>query len=106
MERSIVLLPYSSEPVTKIKRWLVAGSIKQDTRWTVSQTNEAVTHLLALFAGELDSLRHSFPHLSWKRLSIQTVQDPLGQTDVQTIMINANPYITPVLCWGYSVVRR
>ncbi len=51
-ERLIVLLPYTPERVAKIKT--VAGRRwhQQEKHWTVPQTNEAIAHLLDLFAGE------------------------------------------------------
>lgn len=50
--RLIVQAPYSPERVAKIKT--VAGRRwhQQAKHWTVPQTKDAVTHLLALFAGE------------------------------------------------------
>jgi integron integrase len=50
--RLVVLVPYSTERVAKIKT--VAGRRwhQQEKHWTVPQANGTLTHLLALFAGE------------------------------------------------------
>ncbi|HWF62815.1 MAG TPA: phage integrase N-terminal SAM-like domain-containing protein [Nitrospira sp.] len=48
----IVQLPYSPDHVTKIETIVGRRWHQQAKHWTVPQTKDAVTHLLALFAGE------------------------------------------------------
>lgn len=50
--RLIVRVPYSPDRVAKIKTVVGRRWHQQDKHWTVPQTNGAITHLLALFAGE------------------------------------------------------
>jgi len=50
--RLIVRVPYAPERVAKIKTLAGRRWHQQEKHWTVPQTNEAVTHLLTLFAGE------------------------------------------------------
>ena len=50
--RLIVRVPYAPERVAKIKTLAGRRWHQQEQYWTVPQTNEAVTHLLTLFAGE------------------------------------------------------
>ena len=50
--RLIVRVPYSTEHLAKIKTIAGRRWHQQEKCWTVPQTNEAVTQLLALFAGE------------------------------------------------------
>jgi hypothetical protein len=48
----IVQLPYSPDHVAKIKTVVGRRWHQQEKHWTVPHTNGAITHLLALFAGE------------------------------------------------------
>lgn len=51
--RLIMLFPYSSDRAEKIKMLAGRRCHQQEQHWTVPKTNEAVTHLLTLYAGEL-----------------------------------------------------
>ncbi len=81
--RLIVRVPYSPDRVAKIKTIVGRRWHQQEKHWTAPQTNGAITHLLALFAGELVEVEPSLrpANVSDTR---QTSHEPVGPQAVAT----------------------
>ena len=89
--RLIMLFPYSSTQVARVKTLAGHRWHQHEKYWTVPQMNEAVTHLLSS-----RPLRDSFAlHLLEDGSDIRAVQGLLGRTDVRTTMIDKH-----MLKWG------
>ena len=86
-ERLIVLLPYTPERVAKIKT--VAGRRwhQQEKHWTVPQTNEAIAHLLDLFAGEPVEIEPSLRPVNGSGERETSTQPGSDQTAATTVRL-------------------